>query len=56
MDQMGSPYLLAHGLGTPVKDAVTLARFPMMAAILIWWWSAVVSPEHRQLCRQLATD
>ena len=23
MDQMGSPYLLAHGLGTPVKDAVT---------------------------------
>ncbi|MDR2705163.1 MAG: FAD-dependent oxidoreductase [Planctomycetaceae bacterium] len=23
MDQMGSPFLLAHGLGTPVKDAVT---------------------------------
>ena len=23
MDQMGSPYLLAHGLGVPVKDAVT---------------------------------
>lgn len=23
MDLMGSPYLLAHGLGTPVKDAVT---------------------------------
>ena len=21
MDQMGSPYLLAHGLGIPVKDA-----------------------------------
>ena len=23
MDQMGSPYLLAHGLGTPVEDAAT---------------------------------
>lgn len=23
MDQMGSPYLLAHGLGVPVEDAVT---------------------------------
>ena len=26
MDQMGSPYLLAHGLGRPVKDAVTLVK------------------------------
>ena len=23
MDQMGSPFLLAHGLGAPVADAVT---------------------------------
>ena len=23
MDLMGSPYLLAHGMGTPVTDAVT---------------------------------
>ena len=23
IDQMGSPYLMAHGLGTPVQDAVT---------------------------------
>jgi len=28
MDQMGSPYMLAHGLGTPVKDAVTTVTFP----------------------------
>jgi len=28
MDQMGSPYLLAHGLGVPVKDAVTKITFP----------------------------
>jgi hypothetical protein len=28
MDQMGSPYLLAHGLGSPVKDATTEIEFP----------------------------
>ncbi|MBQ8047525.1 MAG: FAD-dependent oxidoreductase [Prevotella sp.] len=28
MDQMGSPYLLAHGLGRPVADASTSIRFP----------------------------
>ena len=29
MDQMGSPYLLAHGLGDPVRDAATVAKFPV---------------------------
>lgn len=28
MDLMGSPYLLAHGLGTPVADAYTEVTFP----------------------------
>ena len=28
MDQMGSPYLLAHGLGEPVRDAETTAKVP----------------------------
>ena len=28
MHVMGSPYLLAHGLGNPVKDATTSAAFP----------------------------
>ncbi len=28
MDQMGSPYLLAHGLGTPVPNASTTVQFP----------------------------
>src|SRR3954452_18516674 len=28
MDQMGSPYLLAHGLGHPVADATTTVDFP----------------------------
>lgn len=28
MDLMGSPYLMAHGLGEPVNDAVTQVTFP----------------------------
>ena len=28
MDQMGSPYLLAHGLGKPVAPAETTVTFP----------------------------
>lgn len=28
MDQMGSPYLLAHGMGNPVNDAYTEVTFP----------------------------
>lgn len=28
IEAMGSPYMLAHGIGTPVKDAVTKITFP----------------------------
>lgn len=28
MDVMGSPYLMAHGMGTPVADASTILTFP----------------------------
>ena len=28
MRQIGSSYVMAHGYGTPVKDAVTTAKFP----------------------------
>ena len=28
MDLMGSPYLMAHGMGVPVDDAVTEVKFP----------------------------
>ena len=28
MDVMGSPYLMAHGMGIPVKDASTTVEFP----------------------------
>jgi hypothetical protein len=36
MDQMGSPYLLAHGLGVPVKDAATTVRFPSPGTYRVW--------------------
>ena len=36
MDQMGSPYLLAHGLGVPVKDAATTVTFPAAGTYRLW--------------------
>jgi hypothetical protein len=36
MDQMGSPYLLAHGLGDPVADAITVAQFPGLGRYRVW--------------------
>ncbi|MBN2451485.1 MAG: FAD-dependent oxidoreductase [Lentisphaeria bacterium] len=36
MDQMGSPYLLAHGLGRPVANAVTEAEFPSAGVYHVW--------------------
>ncbi len=57
MDQMGSPYLLAHGLGEPVNDAVTKVRFPSTGKYRIWvrtrdWvapWKAPGAPGRFQL-------
>jgi len=36
MDQMGSPYLLAHGLGEPVADASTTVLFPTTGTYRVW--------------------
>lgn len=33
---MGSPYLLAHGLGRPVADATTTVRFPKTGEYRVW--------------------
>ena len=33
---MGSPYLLAHGLGQPVDDATTTVRFPSTGEYRVW--------------------
>ncbi len=36
MDEMGSPFLLAHGLGRPVADATTKAIFPNPGTYHVW--------------------
>ncbi|MBC8127242.1 MAG: FAD-dependent oxidoreductase [Gloeobacteraceae cyanobacterium ES-bin-144] len=36
MDQMGSPYLLAHGIGIPCKDAETFVKFPKSGTYRVW--------------------
>ena len=36
MDQMGSPYLMAHGLGVPVSDAVTDVQFKHPGEYRVW--------------------
>ena len=36
MEQMGSPYLLAHGLGVPVRDAVTTVKFSVPGMYRVW--------------------
>lgn len=57
MDQMGSPYLLAHGLGEPVADATTAVKFPVAGDYRVWvrtrdWvapWKAPGAPGKFQL-------
>lgn len=36
MDQMGSPFVLAHGLGVPVADATTEVSFPKRGTYRVW--------------------
>ncbi len=36
IDQMGSPYLMAHGLGNPVEDAETTVTFPKPGTYRVW--------------------
>ena len=36
MDLMGSPYLLAHGMGVPVEDAVTQVDFGAAGRRRVW--------------------
>ncbi len=57
MDQMGSPYLLAHGLGVPVKDAVTTVKTDSPGNYRVWvrtrdWvapWNAPGAPGRFQV-------
>ncbi|TWT43115.1 alpha-L-fucosidase [Botrimarina hoheduenensis] len=36
MDQMGSPFVLAHGLGVPVNDATTTVSLPSPGEYRVW--------------------
>jgi hypothetical protein len=57
MDQMGSPFLLAHGLGRRVGDAATAVTFPSLGTYHVWvrtrdWvapWKAPGKPGRFQL-------
>ena len=50
MDHMGSPYLMAHGLGQPVADASTTIEFEQLGTYFVWvrtrdWVGPWKSPE-----------
>jgi hypothetical protein len=52
LDQMGSPFLLAHGLGVPVRDAVTTVTLPRPGLYRIWartrnWTAKQEGPRQR---------
>src|SRR5690606_12608653 len=57
IDIMGSPYLMAHGLGQPVKDATAKVKFPGAGKYRVWvrtkdWvakWKAQGQPGKFQL-------
>jgi hypothetical protein len=46
VDVMGSPYLLAHGLGKPVADAVTEIDVPQAGSYRLWVRSKDWLPTH----------
>ncbi|MFA5192117.1 MAG: FAD-dependent oxidoreductase [Verrucomicrobiia bacterium] len=46
VDQMGSPYLLADGIGTPVKDATTHVDLPRAGKWRVWARTRDWTPEH----------
>lgn len=45
-DEMGSPYLLAHGIGVPVADATTTISMPESGEYNIWVRTKDWVPEH----------
>ncbi|MCA9137106.1 MAG: FAD-dependent oxidoreductase [Planctomycetales bacterium] len=57
IQQMGSPYLLAHGLGTPVEDATTKVKIQTPGTYRVWvrtydWvarWKAAGQPGKFQI-------
>ena len=60
MDVMGSPYLLAHGIGVPVADAKTTVCFPKAGQYKVYArtrnWVAPWRPEETPGTFQIATQ
>lgn len=54
--QMGSPYLLAHGLGRPVSDATTVISVPDAGEYHVWVRAKDWVPEHHPGRFTLAID
>ena len=46
VDIMGSPYLLATGVGKPIEDAVTTARIPKTGKYRLWVRCRDWLPDH----------
>ena len=56
MDLMGSPYLIAHGMGVPVADASTTIEIPEAGVYHVWVRSYNwTSPWTRFLARNCRT-
>ncbi|MDR1268114.1 MAG: FAD-dependent oxidoreductase [Planctomycetaceae bacterium] len=60
MDQMGSPVLIAHGIGKPVKDATLNIKFPVAGTYRVFVrtrnWAAPWTTEHAPGQFQLLLD
>jgi hypothetical protein len=56
IDQMGSPYLLAVGMGTPVDDAVTRVAVPQAGRCRLWARTRDWMPEHHPGAFQILLD
>ena len=46
VEQMGSPYLMAHGLGIPVENAATTVQVPRSDVYHIWARTCDWAPGH----------
>lgn len=56
IDQMGSPYLMAIGLGKPVQDAVTAVAMPRPGRYRLWARTKDWVPEHHPGQFRIAID
>ncbi len=46
VEQVGSPYLMAHGMGKPVENASTTVEFPSAGTYHVWARTTDWAPGH----------